>query len=157
VIAVGLEMSADTELAAAVEAAAGEGAEAGCFRLRVLFYGPAEEVAAAVAGSQLWCDPMPCAGLLGQLRAAGAWPRLMEAVDVAQASYEFKAAVRARRVSLVPGAADEALREAMKYAAPRALAARFAFERRRVPCDMSPVNAAAFAVWGAKTPPAEIF
>jgi hypothetical protein len=32
----------------------------------------------------------------------------------------------------------------------RPLAAAFGFERRRVPCDMSPLNAAAFAVWGLR-------
>ena len=36
----------------------------------------------------------------------------------------------------------------MQYAVRRPLAAAFAFERRRVPVDMSTLNAAAFSLWG---------
>ena len=43
-----------------------------------------------------------------------------------------------------------ALRESMRAAVPRPLAARFAFERRRVTADMSPLNASAFALWGLR-------
>ena len=151
--AIGLEMSLDTEAAAVVRASPREDAGAGCFHLTVLFYGPADYVAATVAGEQVFCDPMPNAGLLPGLRKAGCWPRLMEAVDVAAASYEFKAAVRARRVT-----ADEhpALAEAMKYAVRRPLAAAFAFDRRRAAADQSVLNAAAFAMFGAKVPAADI-
>ncbi len=153
--AIGLEMSLDTDSAAAIEAVPREDRGSGCFHLRVLFYGPADEVAAVLpAGAGVYLDPMPCAGLLPGLRKAGCWPRLLEAADVAAASYEWKAAVRARRVT---ADAHEALRDAMKYAIRRPLAAAFAFERRRVPCDMSVLNAAAFGMWGAKVPAADIF
>jgi hypothetical protein len=88
---------------------------------------------------------MPNAGLLAPLRAAGVQLHLLEAVDVAAAAYEFKQEVRGRRVT---AGAHPALREAMMHAQRRPLAAGFAFERRRVEADMSPVNACAFAVWG---------
>jgi hypothetical protein len=152
--AIGLEMSLDTDVAAAIEAAGRNDAGTWYFHLRVLFYGPAEEVAAVVAGGQMWLDPMVCAGLLPSLRKAGCWPRLLEATDVAAASYEYKSAVRARRVTAEP---HEALRAAMMYAQRRPLATAFAFERRKVASDMSVLNAAAFAMWGAKVPAAEIF
>jgi hypothetical protein len=154
VSAIGLELSLDTDLAAAVEAVPRDDWPAGCFHLRVLFYGPAEEVPVVVAGREVWCDPMPNGALLPSLRKAGTFPHLLDAVDVASASYEFKVAVRARRVT-----ADDhpALRDAMKYAQRRPLAQAFAFERRRVASDMSVLNACAFAMFAAKTPPADIF
>jgi hypothetical protein len=152
--AIGLEMSLDTDLAAAIEAAGRQDAGVWYFHLRVMHYGPADEVAAAVAGAAVWCDPMVCGALLPSLRKAGCWPRLLEATDVAAASYEYKSAVRTRRVTAEP---HEALREAMKYAQRRPLASQFAFERRKVASDMSVLNSAAFAMWGAKVPPAEIF
>ena len=152
--AIGLELSVDTDVAAAIEAAGRSEEGTWFFHLRVMFYGPADEVAAQVAGGQVWCDPMPCGALLPSLRKAGCWPRLLEAVDVAAASFEYKQAVRARRVTAEP---HEALREAMKYAQRRPLATAFAFERRKVASDMSVLNSAAFAMWGAKVPPAEIF
>jgi len=144
VSAIGLEMSVDTDAAAVLQVA--PSGDAGRFHLAVLFYGPADEAPGQVAaGAQVWLDPMPCAGLLAPLRAAGVQVHMLEAVDVAAASYEFKQEVRARRVT-----ADDhpALRAAMQFAVRRPLAAAFAFERRRVACDMSPVNAAAFALWG---------
>jgi len=149
-MSIGLEMSLDTDVAAAVGAVPyGDR----CFHLTVLHYGAADEVAAVVAGHSVWLDPMPNAGLLGALRKAGAWPRLLEAVDVAAASYEFKTAVRARRLT----AEDHpALRDAMKYATRRPLATAFAFERRRVEVDMSVLNAAAFGCWGARVPEPDI-
>lgn len=152
--AIGLEMSLDTELAAVVAATPREDVGKGFFHLRVLHYGAAGLAAAVVAGSQVWCDPMPCAGLLPSLRSAGVWARELAAVDVAAASYEFKAAVQERRVT-----ADDhpALRDAMKYAVRRPLAVAFAFERRKVMSDMAILNAAAFAMWGAKVPQPEIF
>jgi hypothetical protein len=143
--AIGLEMSMDTDLAAVLLAAPSGDPDGGCFRLRVLFYGPADEAPGLVAGDQVWLDPMPNAGLLAPLRAAGAQLHLLEAVDVAAASYEYKAAVRARRVS---ADGHEALRDAMKHAVRRPLATAFAFERRKVDADMSVLNAAAFALWG---------
>jgi hypothetical protein len=150
--AIGLELSTDTELAA-VAVASREGDGEHC-QVDVVFYGPAEGAAGEavrLAGQPGWggcgvyVDPMPSAGLLAPLRAAGVSLHLLEAVDVAAAAYEFKAAVRGRRVT---AGAHEALREAMRFAARRPLAAAFAFERRRVEADMSALNAAAFAVWG---------
>jgi len=38
----------------------------------------------------------------------------------------------------------------MRAAVPRPLAVRFAFERKRVTADMSPLNACAFALWGLR-------
>ena len=152
--AIGLEMSVDTELAAvAVASREGDGDGEMC-QVDLAFYGPAEEAAGEVyrlaarpgwGGVQVHLDPMPCAGLLAPLRAAGVSLHLLEAVDVAAAAYEFKAEVRSRRLK----AGDHpALREAMRFAVRRPLAAAFAFERRRVEADMSALNAAAFALWG---------
>jgi hypothetical protein len=143
VSAIGLEMSVSTDLVAVLRAV--PAGDEGCLHLEVLHYGPAEQVPALLAAGQVWLDPMPCAGLLAPLRAAGASLHLLEAVDVAAASYEFKEKVRARQVT-----ADDhpALREAMMHAHRRPLATAFAFERKRVTADMSPVNAAAFALWG---------
>ncbi|HEY5360310.1 MAG TPA: hypothetical protein VIJ82_21930 [Streptosporangiaceae bacterium] len=149
-VAFGLEMSQDAELAAVV--AAGRQDDGGRAEVDMLFYGAADEAAAEVSrlfGSVdnvgLFCDPMPCAGLLPVLRSGGVWLHLLEAVDVAAASYLFKAEVRGHRVRVT---GHEALREAMRFAVRRPLAAAFAFERRRVEVDMSPLNAAAFALWG---------
>jgi hypothetical protein len=154
VSAIGLEMSVDTDLAAAVQASPRDDLGPGYFHLQVLHYGPADGVVAVVRGGEVWCDSMPNAGLLPSLRKAGCWPHLLESADVAAASYEFKQAIRDRRVSADP---HEGLREAMMYAQRRPLAAAFAFERRRVASDMSLLNACCFAMWGAKVPAAEIF
>src|SRR6266705_3084399 len=109
-MSIGLEMSLDTDVAAAIEAVPyGDGR----FHLKVRHYGPADLVAAVVAGRSVWLDPMPCAGLLDGLRKAGAWPHELTAVDVAAASYEYKTLVRARRLTADP---HPALRDAMKYA-----------------------------------------
>lgn len=152
-MAVGLEMSMDTELAAVVAATRPDGEE--MCRVDLEFYGPADAAAGEAArlcsgpgaglGCGVFCDPMPSAGLLPPLRAAGLRVHLLEAVDVAAAAYEFKAAVRGRRVT---AAGHEALRESMRFAVRRSLASGFAFERRRVETDMSPLNAAAFGLWG---------
>jgi hypothetical protein len=150
-MAIGLEMSTDTELAAV---AVGRALDGECCQVDLVFYGPADGAVGEVSrlgsgelGRGVFCDPMPCAGLLAGLRATGVALHLLEAVDVAAAAYEFKAAVRGRRVT---AAGHEALREAMRFAARRPLAAGFAFERRRVEADMAPLNAAAFAVWGLR-------
>ena len=149
---IGLEMSVDTELAA-VATAHRQGDGEVC-QVDVTYYGAPEGAvgeAARLAGQAGWggcavyVDPMPCAGLLAPLRAAGVPVHLLEAVDVAAAAFEFKQEVRARRLK----AGDHpALHEAMRFAVRRPLAAAFAFERRRVEADMSALNAAAFAVWG---------
>jgi hypothetical protein len=148
ITAIGLEMDAGGDLAAVATA----GGEPGRREVNLVFYDAADLAAAEVSrlyatleNCGVFLDPMPCAGLLEPLRAAGTWLHLLEAVDVAAASYEFKAEVRARRVVT---AGHEALRESMKYALRRPLAAAFAFERRRVPVDMAPLNAAAFGLWG---------
>src|SRR5207245_2719751 len=101
------------------------------------------------AGAQVWLDPMPCAGLLAALRAAGVSLHLLEAVDVAAASYEFKAEVRARRVT-----ADDhpALREAMMHAQRRPLATAFAFARRPVPLLPGPAPGKAVVAGWPRTP-----
>jgi hypothetical protein len=78
----------------------------------------------------------------------------LQAADVAAASYEIKALIRARRITADP---HEALEQAMKYAVRRPLAQAFAFDRRRAAADQSVLNACAFAVWGAKIPPPQIF
>ena len=88
---------------------------------------------------------MPCAGILDDLRAAGVWLHLLEATDVAAAQWQFTTEVRARRVKL---GGHPALRESMRAALPRPLAARFAFERKRVTADMSPLNALRVRVVG---------
>jgi hypothetical protein len=152
--AIGLEMSVDTDLAAVAVAVAGD---RDCCQVELSYYGPAEGAVAEVArlaagaagglGCGTFCDPMPCAGLLPGLRGAGVQPHLLEAVDVAAAAYEWKAEVRARRVTAGP---HEALKAAMQYAVRRPLATAFAFERRKVEADMSPLNACAFAVWGLR-------
>jgi hypothetical protein len=92
----------------------------------------------------VFCDPMPCAGILDELRAS-VWLLELSPEDVAAASWQYTTEIRARRVKL---AGDPALRESMRAAVPRALATRFAFERRKVTADMSPLNAAAFALLG---------
>lgn len=151
---IGLELSVDTDLAAAVQASSRIDLGTGYFHLTVLHYGPTGEVVSAVGGQQVWVDPMPCGALLPTLRKAGCWPHELQALDVAVASYEFKTAVRDRKVSADP---HEGLRQAMMYAMRRPLAAGFAFERRRAAFDMSLLNACCFAMWAAKIPPAEIF
>jgi hypothetical protein len=75
------------------------------------------------------------------------WLHELSAEDVAAAAWQFTTEVRARRVKL---GGHPALRSAMRSAVPRPLAARFAFERRRVTSDMSPLNASAFALLGLR-------
>lgn len=149
-VALALELSTDTDMAAVYAAGRDDGASR--YTAAELFYGDTEDAAGQVIrlsaeldNCGLYCDPMPCAGVLPALRNAGVWLHLLEAVDVAAASYAFKAAVRGRKVSISGG---PELKAAMQYAVRRPLAAAFAFERRRVPCDMAPLNAAAFSLWG---------
>jgi hypothetical protein len=94
----------------------------------------------------VFVDPMLIAPVLEGLRNR-VWLHTMEAVDVAAAAGQFRAAVKAR---LITAGEHPALEQALTYAMRRPLAAAFGFERRRVPCDMSPLNAAAFAVWGLR-------
>jgi hypothetical protein len=75
------------------------------------------------------------------------WLHTLEAVDVAAAAGQFRTAVKARQITAVE---HPALEQALTFAMRRPLAAAFGFERRRVPCDMSPLNAAAFGLWGLR-------
>jgi hypothetical protein len=147
----GAELDEGAEAGAVVAAGPREG---GGWRIEVVFYQPAQLLPAALGaayaaeldGVGVFCDPMMVAPVLEDLRAR-CWLHPMEAVDVAAASGQFRAAVRHRQVS---AAEHPALEQALTYAARRPLAAAFGFERRRVPCDMSVLNAAAFAVWGLR-------
>ena len=97
-----------------------------------------------VAG--VFCDPMPCAGILEALRER-VWLTTLQAVEVAAASAQFRAAVKSRDVDAAP---HPALEQALTFAAQRPLAASFGFERRNVPVDMSPLSAVSFALWGLR-------
>lgn len=150
-VAIGLELSTDADMAA-IAVAGREGAR---HSVDLAFYGSPDDAAAQCSrlygeladNCGVFADPMPCAGILDDLRADGIWLHLLEAADVAAASWQFTTEVRGRRVKL---GKHEALREAMRVAVPRNLAARFAFERKRVTADMSPLNACAFACWGLR-------
>lgn len=89
---------------------------------------------------------MPCAGIIDDLRVS-VWLHLLEATDVAASAWQFVTEVRHHRVKL---GSHPALRDSMRAAVPRPLGLRFAFERRRVTADMSPLNASAFALWGCR-------
>lgn len=148
-VALGLELSIDTEMAA-IYAAGREGS--GKYVVQEMFYGAALLAAgevirlySALDNCGVCCDPMPNAPILDELRNAGVWLHLLEAVDVSAAAGQFKALVRGRNIAINGG---EALRASMQFAVRRPLAAAFAFERRRVEADMSPLNAASFALWG---------
>jgi hypothetical protein len=146
-VAIGLELSADTDMAAIAVA----GRAGGKWLADLRFYGSPDDAVGQAArlyeeldNCGVFCDPMPCAGILDELRAS-VWLLELSPEDVAAASWQYTTEIRARRVKL---AGDPALRESMRAAVPRALAARFAFERRKVTADMSPLNAAAFALLG---------
>lgn len=150
IMAIGLELSATTDMAAI--AVAGR-EESGRWLADLMFYGSPDDAVAQCSRLEreldtcgVFCDPMPCAGVVDDLRVS-VWLHLLEATDVAAAAWQFVTEVRGRRVRL---GSHPALRESMRAAVPRPLALRFAFERRRVTADMSPLNAAAFALWGAR-------
>jgi len=94
----------------------------------------------------VFADPMPCAGILDALRHR-LWLHTLEAVDVAAAASQFRAAVKMREVQAV---SHPALEQALTFAVQRPLATAFGYERRKVAADMAPLNAAAFALWGAR-------
>jgi hypothetical protein len=149
-MAIGLELSTDVDMAAIGVASV----EGGRYLVDVVWYGSPDLVVAEASrlygetdNVGVFADPQPCAGVLDALRAAGVWLHLMEATDVAAASWQYTTEVRARRVK---GGKHPALREAMRAALPRPLALRFGFERKRVSVDMSPLNSAAFALWGLR-------
>jgi hypothetical protein len=54
------------------------------------------------------------------------------------------------KARVVEAAEHPALEQAITYAVRRPLASAFGFERRRVPVDMSPLNAAAFGLWALR-------
>lgn len=147
-VAIGVELSTDTDMAAVAVA----GAEGGKYLARVMFYGSPDDVVAECArlygeldNCGVFCDPQPNAGIVDGLRAAGCWLHLMEGTDVSASQWQFVTEVRARRVK----AEDHpALRAAMRAADSRPHLLRFAFERRRVQVDQSPLAAAADALWG---------
>ena len=147
-VAIGLELSTDTDMAACAIASR-DGAK---YLADVMFYGSPDEAVAQCSrlytelddNCGLFCDPQPCAGIVDGLRAAGIWLHLLEATDVAAASWQYTTEVRGRRVT---AGKHPALKEAMRAAVPRPLVLRFAFERK-VTADMSPLNACAFALWG---------
>jgi hypothetical protein len=152
VTAWGVELDDAGELGALVAAQPREG---GGWRVELVFYQPAQLLPAAASaayeaepdGVGVFCDPMLVAPVLEDLRAR-AWVHTMEAVDVAAAAGQFRTAVKARQVT---AAEHPALEQALTYAMRRPLAAAFGFERRRVACDMSPLNAASFALWGLRS------
>jgi hypothetical protein len=150
--ACGIELSTDTEVCSVAMAGREDGARR--YQVDLLYYGPsagAIDAAGAAVGSEeslgAYADPMQIAGLLDDLRNAGVWLHLLTAVEVASASYVFKQAVRGRKIKT---SGHEALKSALQYATRRPLAAAFAFERRKVPADMSPLNAASFALYGVR-------
>jgi len=150
-LAIGLELSADTDVAAIAVA----GRDGGRWVADLRFYGSPDDALAQAArlygeladNCGIYCDPMPCAGILDGLRAAGMWLHELSPEDVAASAWQFVTEVRGRRVKL---GEHPALRKSMQAAVPRPLAVRFAFERRKVTADMSPLNAAAFALWGLR-------
>jgi hypothetical protein len=124
------------------------------WRAELVYYQPAAGLAAALGaaydaepdGLGCFLDPMPCAQILDAVRER-AWVHALEAVDVAAAAGQFRQAVKAREIE---AAEHPALEQAITYAVRRPLAAAFGFERRRVPVDMSPLNASAFALFGLR-------
>jgi hypothetical protein len=147
----GVELDENAETGAVVAAQPRQG---GGWVIEVKFYQPAYLLAGALGGlydaepdaAGVYVDPMMVAPVLEDIRAR-AWIHPMEGVDVASAAGLFRAAVKARHVTAVP---HPALEQAVTYATRRPVLAYFGFERRRVPCDMSVLNAASFAVWGLR-------
>jgi hypothetical protein len=126
----------------------------GVYRVELVFYQPLSLLPDAAGvrydaepdGAGVFCDPMPSAVVLERLRER-VWVRTLEAIDVAAAAAEFRMLLKDRRVQAVH---HPALEQAVTFAQRRPLAAAYGFERVQVPCDMSPLNAAAFAVWGLR-------
>lgn len=125
-----------------------------CYRVELVFYQPLSMLPDAAGlrydrepdGAGVFADPMPSAVVLERLRER-VWVRTLEAIDVAAAAAEFRMLLKDRRIRAVE---HPALEQAVTFAARRPLAAAYGFERVKVPCDMSPLNAAAFAVWGLR-------
>jgi hypothetical protein len=146
-VAIGLELSAEADVASIAVA----GREGGKWLADLKFYGSPDDAVAQVSrlyaevdNCGVFCDPMPCAGILDALRAE-VWLHELSTEDVAAGAWQFVTEVRGRRVRL---GGHPALKKSMQAAVPRPLAMRFAFERRQVAADMSPLNASAFALLG---------
>jgi hypothetical protein len=156
-VALGAEVALDGETGAIATAQPRDG---GRWHVELVFYQPVTLLPAAAAELYdklpecpgVYIDPLPCAQVLDELRLA-VWVNALEAVDVSAASAQFRAAVKAGQLS---AGAHAALEQALTYATRRPLATAFGYERRRVPCDMSPLNAAAFALWGLRRSETEL-
>jgi hypothetical protein len=149
-VGIGLELSTETDMAA-IAVAGKDGAR---WAVDLSFYGSPDDAVAeasklyeATENCGLFFDPLPCAGVVDGLAAAGIWCHALGPEDVAASSWQYTTEVRLRRVKL---GRHPALRESMRAALPRPLSIRFAFERRKVTADMSPLNAGAFALWGLR-------
>jgi hypothetical protein len=148
-VAIGLELSADTDMASIAVA----GRDGGKWSANLVFYGSPDDAVAQCSALYaeldncgVFADPMPCAGVLDSLRVA-VWLHELSAEEVAASAWQFVTEGRTRRVKL---GGHAALKESMRAALPRQLALRFAFERHKVTADMSPLNASAFALWGLR-------
>jgi hypothetical protein len=150
IVGIGLELSAEVDAAALAVA----GTEGKRWSVDLAFYG-SPEAAVTEAGKLyqntencgVFLDPMPCAGILDELRAAGLWLTTFGPEDVSAAAWQFTTAVRAHQVKL---GGHKALRESMRAAVPRPLTQRWAFERYKTTSDMAPLNSAAFALLGLR-------
>ena len=147
--AIGLELSAEADVASIAVA----GRDGGRWLADLVFYGSPDEAAGQCSKLYgdldtcgVFADPLPCAGIVDDLRV-NVWAHLLGPEDVAAASWQFTTELRGRRVKL---GRHPALKESLRAAVPRPLAVRFAFERRRVTADMSPLNACAFGLWGLR-------
>lgn len=151
IVAWGVELAPDAETGSVASVSSRDG---GGWLAELVFYRNARDLPGVLGGlyaenpdaAGVFLDPMPCAGVLDEL-AEQVWVHRLEAVDVAAAAQQFRGAVRARLVTAVP---HPALEQALTFAAQRPLATAFGFERRKVAADMSPLNAAAFALWGLR-------
>jgi hypothetical protein len=146
-VALGLELSADTDMASIAVA----GAVGSRWSVSLAFYGApgaaveeADRLYMETDNCGLYLDPGPSAGVLDGLRSAGLWLHELTPEDVSAADFQFAAEVRAGRVRL---GEHPALRESMRAALPRS-SVRWSFERRKVTADAGPLNACAFALLG---------
>jgi hypothetical protein len=148
ITAIGLELSATTDMAA-IAVAARDGQR---WLADLMWYGDPDDVVAECARLYeeletcgVYVDPQPSAGVLDGLRAAGVWLHMLEATDVSASQFQLVTDVRRRRVKL---GGHPALRESMRAAVPRPVTARFGFQRKQA--DVSPLNSAAHALWGLR-------
>jgi hypothetical protein len=149
ITAIGLELSASTD-AASIAVAARDGQR---WLADLMWYGDPDGVVAECSrlsaalkdNCRLFCDPQASAGVLDDLRAAGLWLHLLEATDVSASQFQLVTEVRHRRVRL---GGHPALRESARAAVPRPVTARFGFQRKQA--DVSPLNSAAYALWGLR-------